>query len=154
MVALAGVAVWLAVDAGTVAGATTRSTRLPGIDAQCGAVGAVRPKTIVLACGDGNAVATALHWSTWSRSRAEATGVLKQNTCHPDCADGTFKSYPATFTLFDVVRTDSRRYFVKITIAFTHASPLGHRSETVSDCYVNPSQAGMPKCPVTLGLSG
>ena len=101
----------------------------------------------MLACGDGNAVATALHWSRWSRSRAAATGVMKQNACHPDCADGAFKSYPATFTLFDVVTTDGRPYFVKITIAFTHASPLGRRSETVLDCYVNPSEAGMPKCP-------
>jgi hypothetical protein len=128
-----------------VGGATTPAR--PLVDAQCGAVGAVRPKEIVLACGDGNAVAEKLHWSSWKATRAKGTGRLSRNTCTPDCADGTFKSYPADFTLSDVVPTDGLTLFTSVTITFLRASPIKRRSETVPDCYVTAPKPGYPICP-------
>jgi hypothetical protein len=135
----------LLVIAPGVSGAATH--KLPVVDATCGAVGAIRPKEIVLACGDGNAVALKLHWSSWKATRAFGTGQLSQNTCTPDCADGTFKSYAATFTLTDVVPTHGLAYFTSVTITFPHASPIKRRSETVSDCFVTPPKPGDPICP-------
>jgi hypothetical protein len=58
----------------------------------------VRPKTIAVS-GDGSGFVTALVWSDWGSPRATATGTLKVDDCNPDCASGTYTSYPATVTL-------------------------------------------------------
>ena len=58
----------------------------------------VRPKTIGVS-GDGSGFVTALVWSDWGSPRATATGTLKVDDCNPDCASGTYTSYPATVTL-------------------------------------------------------
>ncbi len=48
--------------------------------------GAVRPRSIVLACGDGNFYLTGIAWSRWGMREALGVGVGHQNNCLPDCA--------------------------------------------------------------------
>ncbi|MFH9553073.1 hypothetical protein [Streptomyces sp. NPDC017435] len=59
----------------------------------------VRPKNFVLACGDGNSRLVSLHWDSWGRSSARATGVNVVNDCDPYCAAGHFHPYAVVVKL-------------------------------------------------------
>jgi hypothetical protein len=77
-----------------------------------------RPAELVLACADGNAYLTGLHWSTWG-SAAYGTGTWRVNGCTPDCAAGTFHSFPAVVMLWrpePVAHHHGARYFSRITM--------------------------------------
>jgi serine/threonine protein kinase len=67
-------------------------------DAGASQIMEVRPKTIAVSA-DGSGYVTNLVWSDWGSARATATGTLKVDDCNPDCAQGTYTSYPATATL-------------------------------------------------------
>src|ERR1700690_2021172 len=54
----------------------------------------VRPGTIVLACADYNLELTKLRWSSFGGASADASGRYYANDCTPNCAAGTFHSYP------------------------------------------------------------
>jgi hypothetical protein len=132
---------------GQALAATTRPAKLPLIDWNCTSPGRVKPATIVLACGDGNAQAVNLTWLKWGARLASARGDLTQNDCTPDCADGVFHTFPAQFTLSETVPADGRRYFTRVTVRFTDQEPSGHRTEVLTDCFVAPPAAFIPKCP-------
>ena len=71
----------------------------------------VRPTTIMLACGDGNAYVDDLTWSSWTATGASATGAYTHNLCVPDCAAGRFVSQPATVHLgYPVMTADGREF--------------------------------------------
>jgi len=59
-----------------------------------------RPSSFILTCADANDALTALRWVSWAASQAFGTGTETVNTCTPDCADGTFVSYPALIALW------------------------------------------------------
>ncbi|MET8752276.1 hypothetical protein ABZW32_19580 [Streptomyces sp. NPDC004667] len=86
----------------------------------------VRPDDYVLACGDGNNRLVRLHWDSWGRRTATATGIDMANDCRPDCATGRFRSYPVKVTLSDPdqwpAAPDLRR-FTKIRLVYPYASP-------------------------------
>jgi hypothetical protein len=117
-------------------------TPVPSVLAQCdypGARPAVEPGTIVLACGDGNALLTHLTWSSWTPTTAAATGDYTHNTCSPDCAQGTFVSTPATVRLGYPIETGAGREFAMISYTYANpAAPGG--SSTVTG--VAPTNAG------------
>ena len=99
-------------------------TPVPSVLAQCdylGAPPAVQPGTIVIACGDGNALLTHLTWSSWTPTTASASGDYTHNTCTPDCAQGTFVSTPASVRLGYPIETSAGREFAMIS--FTYADP-------------------------------
>jgi hypothetical protein len=127
--------------------AAARPTKLPLIDWNCSSPGRVKPTRIVLACGDGNAVAQNLTWSKWNATSASGTGVLRQNNCVPDCAEGTFHLFTARFVLSETVTVAGRRYFTSIKVRFVGAEPGGRRTEVLTDCDVNPPTASIPRCP-------
>jgi hypothetical protein len=130
---------------------TAASTKQPLVDAQCTKPGKTKPATIILACGDGNAVLQKLSWSSWKDHSASGQGSLSQNDCTPDCADGTFHSYPIKVSLADPVPTDGRQYFVKVTLSFPKHRPTGvAKVERVTDCFANPPADYIPKCPAAL----
>jgi hypothetical protein len=99
-------------------------TPVPSVLAQCnypGAPPAVQPGTIVLACGDDNALLTHLTWSSWTSTTAAATGDYTYNTCNPYCARGRFVSTPASVHLGYPIETGAGREFAMIS--FTYADP-------------------------------
>jgi hypothetical protein len=63
----------------------------------------VQPRTVVLACGDGNAALSGLKWLGWGRAAATASGLAQLNDCKPSCVGGTFRAYPVKVT-FDRIR--------------------------------------------------
>ncbi len=133
-------------------GATTTARTL--VAWNCTSAGLAKPTQIILACGDGNAVAEQLHWTKWTGTKAVGAGSLRQNDCTPDCADGTFHNYPARFTLSETTPVGHVRYFARVAISFTGKTPLGRRTESVKDCWDNPPSPGQPKCPADLQGAG
>jgi formate-dependent nitrite reductase cytochrome c552 subunit len=127
--------------------ASARSGTLPLIDWNCTSPGRVKPTSILLACGDGNARAVHLTWQQWGTRLANGRGDLTQNDCSPDCADGTFHTYPARFALSKTVPTAGQRYFTRVTVRFTDQGPSGRRREVLTDCFASPPAAFIPKCP-------
>jgi hypothetical protein len=59
----------------------------------------VRPVNFILACGDGNSRLLSLHWKSWDKESARATGVNIVNDCVPFCAAGRFHPYAVVVKL-------------------------------------------------------
>jgi hypothetical protein len=79
--------------------------------------------------------------------RLKGLGVLRQNDCTPDWANGTFDVFPAWFFPSDIVTAAGQRYFTSMKLRFPGVEPAGHRTEALTDCYVSPPAAYIPKCP-------
>jgi hypothetical protein len=90
---------------------------------------AVKPHRIVITCADGNFYVAGLHWSSWKRKSASATGTAHINDCVPFCAHGHFHTYPVS------VRLSSAHFcadagvtqFRRMRVTFTGRSPTGLR---------------------------
>jgi hypothetical protein len=102
------------------------------------AVAVVRPRSILIACGDGNFYATGLTWTRWDARRAEGTGVGHLNDCKPYCAAGHFHIYRIAMQLDAVARCGSRKepQFTRLTWTFPGAKPLAvpHRGSATFRC--------------------
>jgi hypothetical protein len=64
-----------------------------------GSTPSVRPRQIIVACGDANFYFTNLAWSAWNAKQAVAGGVAHLNDCKPYCAAGHFHTYKVAITL-------------------------------------------------------
>jgi hypothetical protein len=82
----------------------------------------VKPSAVTLACADGGAGLTKLHWVSWKAGEAFATGTEYVNDCNPYCAAGKIYTYP---TLVTAWRPEPRPghsaqdYFSRITLIHT-----------------------------------
>jgi hypothetical protein len=83
-----------------------------------------RPKSLTLACGDGNTVLKGLKWSSFGGATAQAKGKLEMNTCEPNCAAGKDVSYPVSVKATSP-RTCKKgvRVYNKLTLRFTGRAP-------------------------------
>jgi hypothetical protein len=88
-----------------------------------------RPHRYILACGDGNAYLTGLHWAAWGPASAFAAGTDTFKVCIPSCAAGPLRSFPVLAALW---RAEPRpghsgqRYFTRLTIIYT--GPRSYRA--------------------------
>jgi hypothetical protein len=57
-----------------------------------------KPTTVLLS-GDGSGLIKSLRWSGWGTAVATASGTYEADSCKPDCAQGKYRSSPATITL-------------------------------------------------------
>ena len=92
----------------------------------CARQAQVRPQSFVLTCADGNSAVAGLSWSAWTPSQAKASGKEQENTCTPDCAQGTIRSYPARVMLSrakPVPHHPGEKYFTRMTIHYPGARP-------------------------------
>ena len=85
------------------------------IDCQASAV--VTPSSYVLACADGGISLQGLTWSSWDAATANASGQISINDCTPNCADGTFRSYPATASVTGLVPYGSGYRYTSLTVS-------------------------------------
>jgi hypothetical protein len=124
--AAGGLASASAVASGHLGAAATKAQPLPAFD-ECGFSGKfekllVRPKSIIIACGDGNTLLKDLNWASWGQTAASATGVDTWNKCVPDCAASkTWESIPVTVTLTHPVPEPKGPLFGLLTVR-------GHKS--------------------------
>ncbi|UQX04503.1 hypothetical protein [Streptomyces sp. RerS4] len=117
---------------GVTAAASTAGTA-PAVDpdpavavVDCAGKPQVRPEEYILACGDGNNQLIGLHWTSWGRRTATATGTDMVNDCKPYCAAGRFRAYPVKVTLShpenDPAQPDLRR-FTRIRLVYSETAP-------------------------------
>jgi hypothetical protein len=86
----------------------------------------VRPRSILLRCGDGNFYVAHLRWSSWRPWRAVAAGTAYHNDCKPTCAAGHFRTYAATIVLTQPhTCADGVRQFALARWTFVAAKPVG-----------------------------
>jgi hypothetical protein len=125
---LAALVLALALLAAIPASGATK-VRIPG----CGGKPAYKPKSVIIACGDGAFRIVKLNWSTWTRKTAVGHGIAKVNTCEPNCAQGKFKSYDVKLTAHKPVTCGTGdREFLRLTYHFPNKKPAGaRRTETV-----------------------
>jgi hypothetical protein len=92
----------------------------------------IRPRLILIACGDGNFYISKLRWQSWSRSGALGVGLAYRNDCRPNCARGRFHSYSISIRLSQpVICLGVQRVFTRVTYSFLSVTPVGSR-RTVS----------------------
>ena len=93
-----------AAAAATTAQSTTERTQAQQQDANaviydCDSQASQRPDTLILTCADNSETLEDLSWTNWGAPTAKATGQLGEDSCDPDCADGTATQYAVTVTV-------------------------------------------------------
>jgi hypothetical protein len=83
------------------------------------------PKTFTIACGDGNYLLKSLKWSAWGGKTAKAKGKASGDTCTPNCAAGTFKSYPVRVTASRTTTCGKHSDYLRLTVHYLAAHPKG-----------------------------
>ncbi len=115
--------------AASVAGPTSAGASSPTRLLTCTGKLTSKPATYLLSCADAGAGWDTMTWSAWGASSATGHGVLRQNNCTPNCADGKFISYYASVTLTDVIST--KKYGELFSKAIFHYRVNGKpKSET------------------------
>ena len=91
----------------------------------CSSTARVEPSSFVLACADGNAGLTNLHWNKWAPGAAAGTGTEYVNDCQPYCAAGHFHNYPVEIRLTGryLVAPNKPFSYGRITLTYTGARP-------------------------------
>ena len=91
----------------------------------CDGKGKVKPKEIILACGDGNTFVNNIKWVKWNNNTATGTGTLNWNTCLPQtCAGGIVQTYKAKITLGGLATAPGENdVFSEMTLTFTQGGP-------------------------------
>ena len=70
-----------------------------------------------------------IRWASWTAAGATGNGMHNINNCEPDCAAGTFTSFPVSVALSDPVSVDGMLVFA--TISMTPTTDVG-QPETVT----------------------
>jgi hypothetical protein len=110
-------ALWSALGVQCQTGTTAPPASIPQLLAcqSTSEVPAVMPTKVELACATDNAYLDNVTWSSWTSQSATGSGDLHLNDCTPDCADGTFQTFPgATVVLSNPA-----------TVTYTTASGAG-----------------------------
>jgi hypothetical protein len=83
-----------------------------------------KPRTIIVACADGNLSLLKLRWSSWTGKLATGIGVYHWNDCIPACYRGRFHSRAgARVKLYHVTRCRSKGFLQFTRMRITpHAS--------------------------------
>ncbi len=91
-----------------------------------GSTPSVRPRQVIVACGDANFYFTNLAWSAWNATHAVAGGIAHLNDCKPYCAAGHFHTYKVvvTLTLPKSCKTGGREY-TRMSWRYLLAKPAG-----------------------------
>lgn len=93
----------------------------------------IRPGAIALPCGVGfvseNGVRLlGLAWTSWRPTSATGHGTYKVDTCTPNCALGSYVSYPVSLELTTPTQVDGFNVFSVLKIHFTLTPPVSTNS--------------------------
>lgn len=113
----------------------TRNTWRPTVIVSCENKNQVRPRSYVLACGDGSSYFTRLRWSSWTSSEATATGRFLLNGCSPNCAQGKWYNSQVLIVLWKasaMPRHPGQRQFLRMTVIYTGQRP-SHSAQTFTE---------------------
>lgn len=119
----------------TTIATTTPSSALPAApncDPGLGGSG-FEPTTIFIGCATSADNVDSIHWTSWTTTNAIGTASHNINNCEPDCADGTYSSFPVQVTLSDPATLEGVLVFTVITTTPT-SSRGGQESATDAAC--------------------
>lgn len=68
-----------------------------------------------------------IYWTAWTRSSATGTAYSWLDNCAPDCADGSFTSYPVRVSLGDPGTLNHHRVFLKMKVMYSGRVPAGSK---------------------------
>ena len=105
--------------------ATAGASPTPRYVSNCGKL-AQHPHSIVLTCADANYSLVDLDWKSWGGPVSAAVGKVSANTCTPNCAAGTFHTYPVKVAALKATRCGTKLVYLKLMLAYTGARPAGH----------------------------
>jgi hypothetical protein len=85
----------------------------------------VRPSSAILTCADHGMIAEHLHWSSWTATRAMATGIITWRACSANCAySKDWDSTTADVTLTDPVPESGKgNLFTRLDLHVTGRTP-------------------------------
>jgi hypothetical protein len=114
-------------SSGTASAATGETgVRQRTVVLDCQGHAVARPRTYVLACGDGNNFLAGLSWKNWGPGLASATGAEEVNDCTPYCAAGHFHRYPVDVVLWGsapVRKHPGTQHYTRVTLLYPGARP-------------------------------
>jgi len=70
-----------------------------------------------------------LTWTSWTASSGKGSGYNWLNSCKPDCASGTFHSYPVTLKVWRPKTVAGQLIFTRMTVTYTSKMPPGARKK-------------------------
>jgi hypothetical protein len=111
----------------SVSSAGTAALSRPAVEV-CGAGPArVRPGSMILTCADDGELAQQLDWSSWTRTRATASGIVTWRACSAACEDSKhWDRARANVTLTDPVSEPGKGIlFTRLTLHVTGPTPRG-----------------------------
>ena len=76
----------------------------------------IKPRSVILACGDAGAVVRKASWAHWGTATATASAVLAENDCTPTCVGGKFRSEPARVTVTKIHKRQGIYVYGYITV--------------------------------------
>ncbi len=85
----------------------------------------VRPKLVVLACGDANTELLNLRWTSFGGFTARATGTLAVNECDPNCADGTARRTRVRVIASRARTIAGERTYTRLALTNAKGKPAG-----------------------------
>jgi hypothetical protein len=86
---------------------------------------ALKPRSIVLACGDAGLVARKLQWTQWGASQAHGAGLGEEKICNPNCAEGRVGKGAMKLTLSRprLCSQDGKHHFTKVHYVWPADAP-------------------------------
>ncbi|HEX4672093.1 MAG TPA: hypothetical protein VH279_07480 [Solirubrobacteraceae bacterium] len=102
------------------------------------------PKQITIACVDGTVKVTKLKWTSWSSTKARASGIYQVDRCNPSCASGHTRSFPVKVTLSrpKTCLGHKHRAFGRLSYAFGAKRPNPTPGHTSLPCPTGPLPPG------------
>ena len=111
-------------------GGSAAAKALPVTFAGCGGP-LVKPKEVLLACGDGNAAFLVTRWTRWTRVSARAVGFAQINDCNPSCVAGHVNPYLAALVLDRPRACHGRQRFSRLRLVFAE-TPRGGQPKAMA----------------------
>lgn len=108
---------------------------------------AVAPAVMTLTCADANYGLAAMKWQSWGAVTTRGAGVARANDCTPNCAAGTFHSFPVVATA-SAIRTcrSGRKQYTRLVLTYPGSRPTGIGA---TDTWKFPCDAAGPGSTIT-----
>lgn len=85
----------------------------------------VRPRRVIIACGDGALSVVVRHYRYWRADEARGRGAVWANDCDPNCASGTFHRTRVSVRFFRPVTRDGHVEFTRLAVRWRHGDRHG-----------------------------
>ena len=86
-----------------------------------------KPEIITITCADGGIFVEKIQWSTWGKKGATGIGVLSENLCQPNCAEGKRVAAPVNLALSNLFEHEGKYFLrtLKIRTLYGKVFPWG-----------------------------